>query len=198
MSRLRYYPCIGIKEGYALNKQKTVALLAGVVVLLSACGKTDKVVLEPPSASSKAAATSSEPAQHSSSQTVVSEPQQAEIKLYLNGNRLVLAQPPLLQGETVMVPVAEICEAFSREITTVPQDSTLTLTDTKKGKTIVITDKIGKAVVNGASVNLAAPAILTDSGVMLVALSDFRTLFDADNKYQSDIFAAYITESGLC
>lgn len=198
MSRLCNYPCIGVKEGYALNKQRTTAFLAGVVVLLTACGKTEKVVIEPPSASSQIAASSSEPVQQSSSQTAVSEPQQAEIKLYLNGNRLVLAQPPLLQGETVMVPVAEICEGFSREITTVSQENSLTLTDTKRGRTIVLTDKDDKAVVNGAAVNLAASATLTNSGVMLVALSDFRTLFDADNKYQSDIFAAYITESGLC
>lgn len=181
-----------------MKKRKTAAILAGVLMLMAACGKTEKVVLEPPSASSQAAASSSEPAQQDSSQTVVSEPQQAEIKLYLNGNRLVLAQPPLLQHETVMVPVAEICEGFSREITTVSQENTLTLTDTKKGKTIVLTDKDDKAMVNGAAVNLAAPAALTNSGVMLVALSDFRTLFDADNKYQSDILAAYITESGLC
>ncbi|MEA5137316.1 MAG: stalk domain-containing protein [Candidatus Fimivivens sp.] len=181
-----------------MNKQRTTAFLAGVVVLLTACGKTEKVVIEPPSASSQIAASSSEPVQQSSSQTAVSEPQQAEIKLYLNGNRLVLAQPPLLQGETVMVPVAEICEGFSREITTVSQENSLTLTDTKRGRTIVLTDKDDKAVVNGAAVNLAASATLTNSGVMLVALSDFRTLFDADNKYQSDIFAAYITESGLC
>lgn len=181
-----------------MKKQKIAAILAGVLLLLAACGKTQKVVLEPPSASSHAAASLSEPAQQSSSQTAASEPQQAEIKLYLNGNRLVLAQPPLLQGETVMVPVVEICEAFSREITTAPQENTLTVTDTKKGKTIVLTNKDDKAIVNGAAVNLAAPAELTEGGVMLLALSDFRTLFDADNKYQSDIFAAYITESGLC
>ncbi|HWP51828.1 MAG TPA: stalk domain-containing protein [Clostridia bacterium] len=182
------------EEGYPIKKHDLAVLFACTLLLLAACGsKSDPAVLEPPSTQS------SEPAQQSgqSSQTA-SEPQQSEIKLYLNGNRLVLAQPPLLEGETVMVPVAEICGAFSREITAAPQGHTLTLTDVSKGKTIVLTDKDGKAVVNGASVNLAAPPTLTEDGTMLVALSDFRTLFDADNKYQADILAAYITESGLC
>lgn len=175
-------------------------LLVCIILLLAACGdKTQKVVLEPPSASSQASSPASGAAQQSSqSDAAESALQQAEIKLYLNGNRLVLTQPPVLEGETVLVPVAEICEAFSRNIALQPQADSLTLTDTEKGNTIVLTDKDGKAVVNGATVNLAAPAKLTENGVMLIALSDFRTLFEADNKYQPDILAAYITESGLC
>ena len=177
-----------------MKKHDIAVFFVCTLLLLAACGsKSDPAVLQPPSTQS------SKPTQQSgSSSQTDSEPQQAEIKLYLNGNRLVLAQTPLLEGETVMVPVAEICGAFSREITAVPQEHTLTLTDISKDKIIVLTDKDGKAVVNGSAVNLAAPPALTENGTMLVALSDFRTLFDADNKYQSDILAAYITESGLC
>lgn len=183
-----------------MKKRDVAFLMVSALLLLSACGtKTEKVVLEPPSPQSQAAASSSEPTQPGQGDpSATANPQQSGIKLYLNGNRLVLTQPPVLEGEAVMVPVAEICEAFSREINAVSQENTLTLTDVKKGKIIVLTDKEGKAVVNGASVNLAAPATFADSGVMLIALSDFRTLFDADNKYQADILAAYITESGLC
>ncbi len=183
-----------------MKRQTKAVLLACMLLLLASCGnKAEKVVLEPPSASSQAAAPESGPTQQSSPSVAESAPQQAEIKLYLNGNRLVLTQPPVLvDAETVMVPVAEICEAFSRSITAEPQAGSLTLTDTDKGKAIVLTDNDNKATVNGAAVNLAAPAKLTEDGVMLMALSDFRTLFDADNKYQPDIFAAYITESGLC
>lgn len=122
----------------------------------------------------------------------------AEIKVYLNGNRLVLETPAQMADGKVMVPIAEITSYFSRSIKASAEDNKLTLTDEKKSNTIVITADSSKAQINGTDTEMSAPAMLNDKGVMLVELSAFRLLFDADNKFNQDYNAAYITESGLC
>lgn len=123
---------------------------------------------------------------------------QTEIKLYLNGNRLVPDAVPYESDGTAFVPIAEICSYFSRSISCSQEGETLTIQDADKGNEIVIEAGRDKAIVNGAEVKLAAPAVLSSGGTMMVELSSFRSLLDADNKYQEDIGAAYITESGLC
>ena len=173
-------------------KKSFVALFVCALTLLYGCGaEPEKTVLEPPSGTaSEQSAAETEPS---------SVPEQApEIKLYLNGNRMELVTAPVMEGELVMVPIAEICEAFSRPITAQQEDSVLTLEDTEKSSTIVVTAGESKAVLNGSAVEMKASATLAQDGVLLVELSSFRSLLDADNKYQPDITAAYITESGLC
>ncbi len=123
---------------------------------------------------------------------------QIEIKLYLNGNRLELETPPVLQDGSVMVPLAEICGYFSRSIQTSLSGEVLTVSDSDRAAEITITAGSATAVVNGKNVTMPAPALLSGTGEMLVELSCYRPLFDADNKYNEEFQAAYITESGLC
>lgn len=97
-----------------------------------------------------------------------------------------------------MVPAAEICEAFSREIVCTQEDGTLTLEDAKLGNTIVFTAGSDQALVNGNAKTMQAAAVSGDDGVILVELSVFHELLDTDCKYQEEIQSVYLTESGLC
>lgn len=186
---------------------KRIWILAAVLAfgMLAGCsGKAqeDEVLAPPPPTTASEAPTEQTPpppqegqeAQDGSSEA----PQAAPIKLYLNGNRLELSTPIQLEGDHVMVPLAEIVSAFSRDIETSAEGETLTLSDTERGNAITITVGGDEAQVNGSAVKLAAPPVLSEDGEMLIELSDFRTLLDADNKYTADISSAYITESGLC
>lgn len=173
-----------------MKKIYLIFALALMLSLFGGCGGTEKTVLDPPTAQSQGPSSSQEASPLPS--------QMQEVKLYLNGNRLELSTAPVVEGDFVMVPFAEICESFSRQISVTQEGAVLTLVDTENSNTIVITDGESKATVNGSSVDIKAPAELTQDGVFLVELSSFRTLLDADNKYQADISTAYITESGLC
>lgn len=179
---------------------KRIAILLAAALafgLLSGCkGQTQEdEVLAPPPPVSGTAPESEEAGEASSQQDA---PEAAQIKLYLNGNRLELSTPIQLEGEHVMVPVAEIVSAFSRTIETALEGETLTLDDAGHGNVIVLTAGADEAAVNGGAVKLTAAPILAEDGALLIELSDFRTLLDADNKYTADISSAYITESGLC
>ncbi len=120
------------------------------------------------------------------------------IKLYLNGNKLILKTAPILENGVVMVPVAEICGAFSREITSEQNGDTLTLIDADRGNTIELTAGSTEAKINGTTAALDAAPLLAEDGALLMPLTAFRTLFDADNKYIEEYNSAYIVESGLC
>ncbi|MDD4076237.1 MAG: stalk domain-containing protein [Eubacteriales bacterium] len=120
------------------------------------------------------------------------------VKLYLNGNRLPLSTPCRLENGVVMVPIAEIVGAFSRSIACTMAGDTLTMEDASRGNTILLTAGDDTASVNGKTVALEAPAMLAEDGALLVELSAFRTLLDADNKFTAEFSAAYIVESGLC
>lgn len=173
-----------------MKKLGCILFLALMAMLLNGCSETEKAVLSPPSAESQ------EPA---SSQELSAAPTQTqEIKLYLNGNRLELSTAPAVEEDFVMVPVAEICESFSRQISVNSEGSVLTLVDTEKSNTIVLTDGESKATVNGSSVDLGTPVELTQEGVFFMEINGFTTLLDANVKYQPDITTVYITESGLC
>lgn len=126
------------------------------------------------------------------------EKEKQEISIYLNGNGLELTNSAYQEEGKVMVPIAEICESFSRSIICTQEGNSLTIVDEKKGNTIVLIEGSDKAQVNGKEVKLEVPAVLTEDGSLMTELSAFRILLDADCKYQEEIESAYITESGLC
>lgn len=120
-----------------------------------------------------------------------------DIKLYLNGNKLPMDVLPIMVDDVVLVPMAEICSYFNRTITAEQTDDSLTLIDKNKDNTIVITVNSDNASLNGQDVKMPAVARLY-KGVVMVPLECYRSLFDADNKYQAEFTSAYIMESGLC
>lgn len=125
-------------------------------------------------------------------------PAVSEVRLYLSGNKLPLETPCQIIDGFVMVPVAEVVDAFNREIDYTADATTLTINDPDKGNVIVIQASSATAQINGSAANMEAPAVMTDGGVMLIELSAFRLLFDADNKFVEEHASAYIVESGLC
>lgn len=178
-----------------MKKESAALLLFAVFLLLPGCSEEKKAALEPPGAAAAAPASAQAEVSEQPSETPAAP---EAIKVYLNGNRLTLTAAPEADGDSVLVPVAEICACFSREITAESEGDTLTLTDTKLNKAIVLTEGERKATAGGSTVTLNAPMKRTGDGIFLMELSDFTTLFSADIKYQADILTAYITESGLC
>lgn len=185
-----------------MNKVLGIALALIVLFTVSACGRPERVPLIPPQeadnlSSEQVASASQQEAASSSSQTDESQAS-TEVKLYLNGNRLELKTQPALVNGIVMVPMAEICEYFSRTIKCTQNGDVLELNDVDNNKTFVITAKQTNAKSGNDEIAMPAAPILADDGVLLVELSCFRTFLNADNKFKEEFTAAYITESGLC
>ncbi len=186
------------------NTKRTIlfaTLFAALLMLCSCSQQTLKEPLAPPQPTTQPSDEAWEASTAPSSQAVQAASEQvsqADIKLYLNGNRLELQSPPVMQDDRVMVPLAEICGYFSRPIDCVQEGEVLTVNDGNNQTVFVITAGSSMAEVDGKQVSMPVAAKLDDNGVMLVELSCFRTLLDADNRYNEEFSAAYITESGLC
>lgn len=97
-----------------------------------------------------------------------------------------------------MLPVEEICGFFSREIAFAQEGDVLTITDEGRSNTIVITAGSKTAKVNGTDVQMEAPALLAQDGVMLLEFACFQTLLDCEVQMNEGATILYITESGLC
>lgn len=182
---------------------KIILLFCIVVVNLAACGNEEqKEVLLPPDVNADDYVNTDNQIDKTEENDLTAQKAQdttqKEIKLFLNGNSLDLVTKPYIEESNVMVPISEICSYFSRDIICELNEDVLMITDEKNEKIIEISKDSDKAIVNGTSVELKSPAVLTEEGIMMVELSSFGILLDADNKYQEDISAAYITESGLC
>lgn len=154
---------------------------------------TSPIATQAPSQTSPSAA----PTETPSSTQQASASQEKAIKLYLNGNNLVLKAAPVMKDGVVFVPAAEILAAFSRPIDCKQDGDTLTIEDTERENTIRLTAGSAEATLNGTAAALDAAPVLAD-GTLLIPLTAFRTLFDADNKYTEEYASAYIVESGLC
>lgn len=141
---------------------------------------------------------SQEPVSAENSGQEEAEAQETEISVYLNGNSLELTDSAYRSEEKIIVPIAQICEYFSRDLVCTQEGNILTITDEKMGNIIVLTEGSDKVLVNGKEVKLEAPVILTEDGNFMTELSAFRILLDADCKYQEEMQSVYITESGLC
>ncbi len=183
------------------NRCILCAVLFAVLLVLGSCGQQSiKEPLEPPRPTAQSASDEWKASSESSqvSQLTSEQVNQSDIKLYLNGNRLELQSTPVMQEDNVMVPLAEICGYFSRPIECVLDGQILTVQDSNNKTVFKITAGSDIAELDGKQVAMPAAAQLDDKGAMLVELSCFRTLLDADNRYNDEFSAAYITESGLC
>ncbi|WMC93722.1 stalk domain-containing protein [Kineothrix sp. MB12-C1] len=163
---------------------------------MTACKKEEKEVIEPPQVETQSKTQESISTENNGQEEA--EGKETEIAVYLNGNYLELMVSAYQSEEKVMVPMAEICEYFSRDLVCTQEGNTLTIVDEKMEKTIILTEGSDKALVNDKEVKLEAPTVLTEDGNLMAELSSFRILLDADCKYQEEMQSVYITESGLC
>lgn len=199
-----------------MEGKRNILVVAGMLFLLflTGCREEEKLVLAPPQVEKAAdkntdnSSVETEPENTeetaANAEAAAGEQEEAqnqdkvEIDVYLNGNRLELETGAYFADGRIMVPMETICGYFSRNLDCSMNGETLTIEDEKFENTIVFTAGESNALVNGRETALEAEPVIAENGVMLVEVSAFLNLLDAEYNYQEEIQSVYITESGLC
>lgn len=194
-----------------MEGKRKIVVAAGMLFLLflTGCREEEKVVLAPPqvekAADENADNTDADLTEEGANaeavpgeQEEVQNQDEIQIDVYLNGNRLELENGAYAVDGKIMVPLEAICEFFSRKLECTLDGERLTIDDAKFENTIILTAGESNALVNGRETTLETEPVMAGNGVLMVEVSAFLTLLDAEYKYQEEIQSVYITESGLC